>query len=135
LASNQKLLVIVHRLDQARSVLSVAEGLMIDVELGSAPGASAYAGVGYLHALGQAVGRDLLIDCEVDPGLVMAGLRTGCKHLLFNGPADTRQRLKDMAEGHDATISCPADITAPRLALSPDDDEDAIRKQLAAFKA
>ncbi len=89
--------VIVHDLEQARAALEVARELGVEIELRSAPDAAAYAGVGYLKALGDLAGRELRIDCGEDAGLVMAALRTGCRKLAFAGPADLARRLADMA--------------------------------------
>ena len=114
-------------------MLQVADDLMIDVQLKSAPGASAYAGVGYLHALGVAAGQEILIDCHDDAGLVMAALRTGCCRLVFNGPREIHQRLADMADQFDATLNHAADDRSVCLSLSPDDDRETIRQLLAGF--
>jgi len=89
--------VIVHDLEQARAALEAARALGVAIELRSAPDATAYAGVGYLKALGELAGQDLRIDCGDDAGLVMAALRTGCRRLAFSGPADLALRLADMA--------------------------------------
>ena len=89
--------VVIHDLEQARAVLEVARELGVAIELRSAPGAAAYAGVGYLKALGDLAGQELRIDCGEDAGLVMAALRTGCRKLAFSGPADIALRLADMA--------------------------------------
>ena len=71
--------------------------LGVAIELRSAPDAAAYAGVGYLKALGDLAGQELRIDCGEDAGLVMAALRTGCRRLAFSGRADLALRLADMA--------------------------------------
>ena len=67
---------VVHDLAQARAALAEAAGRGRAIQLRSAPDAAAYAGVGYLQALGAAAGHELLIDCGDDPGLVMAALRS-----------------------------------------------------------
>jgi hypothetical protein len=89
--------VVVHDLNQARAALEAARELGVAIELRSWADAAAYAGVGYLKALGELAGQELLIDCGDDAGLVMAALRTGCRKLLFSGPADLAARLADMA--------------------------------------
>lgn len=113
--------IVIHDVEQARAVLRLAERLGTSVRLRSAPGASAHAGVGYLHALGQAIGHDLVVDCHDDPGLVMAALRTGCRTIVFSGPNTTHQRLSDMAEQQGATVRLELTAPALHLALSPDD--------------
>jgi hypothetical protein len=96
-ATLSALQIVVHDLDQARAALDAAGELGIAIELRSATDAAAYAGVGYLKALGELAGQELLIDCGEDAGLVMAALRTGCRRLVFSGPADLGARLADMA--------------------------------------
>jgi class I fructose-bisphosphate aldolase len=89
--------IVVHDLAQAKAVLQVAQEAGVEVELRSAPGAAAYAGVGYLQALGEELGLSLRIDCGVDPALVMAALRTGCRSLAFGGAAELCRPLAEMA--------------------------------------
>lgn len=122
--------VIVHHLAQAKAVLRAAGDGGIDIQLRSAPGAAAFAGVDYLKALGDAVDHELLIDCGDDAGLVMAALRTGCKKLVFSGSSDQQHRLSQMAGQSGALLRGPMDPAPPCLALSPDDDGDAIHAWL-----
>lgn len=89
--------VVVHDLEQARAALAGAAEVGAPIELRSAPDAAAYAGVGYLAALGELAGQELRVDCGDDAGLVMAALRTGCRRLAFCGPAGIALRLADMA--------------------------------------
>jgi hypothetical protein len=113
--------VVIHDLDQARAALEVAAELGVAIELRSAPDAAAYAGVGYLKALGDLVGQELLIDCGDDAGLVMAALRTGCRRLAFSGRADLALRLADMAAQQGAEFR--HETTPPAcLELAPDAD-------------
>ena len=125
-------LVIVHHLAQAKAVMCAAGEAGVDIQLQSAPGAAAFAGVGYLNALGAAIDHELLIDCGDDAGLVMAALRTGCRKLLFSGPADQEKRLRQMAEQSSALLRGRTDRAPPCLTLSPDEDGDAIRSWLDA---
>jgi hypothetical protein len=112
--------VVVHDRVQAEAVLAVAAELGRDVWLRSAPGAAGYAGVGYLKALGDLVGHEIVIDCGDDAGLVMAALRTGCQRLAFSGPAAVSQRLAEMAAEVGAWYR--HETQAHMLCLSPDDD-------------
>jgi hypothetical protein len=96
--------VVVHDLAEARAALSAAEAAGEQIELKSARDAAAYAGVGYLLALSEAVGEQLVIDCGDDAGLVMAALRTGCRKLAFSGPDGLFQPLAEMAEQLGAEI-------------------------------
>ncbi|MGH6904956.1 MAG: hypothetical protein ACREIR_19705 [Geminicoccaceae bacterium] len=119
--SRPTMAVVVHDLQQARGALAAAAELGCAIRLRSAPGAAAYAGVGYLKALGDTVGHELLIDCGDDPGIAMAALRTGCRRLNFTGDAATAQRLGEMAEQVGAIL---VHETADRgaLELAPEDD-------------
>ena len=110
-----------HDLGQARAALAAAAELGLGIQLRSAPDAAAYAGVGYLHALGELAGQELLIDCGDDPGLVMAALRTGCRKLAFSGAADTARRLGDMAQQTGAILIHERKPPAA-LELAPEDD-------------
>ena len=113
--------VVVHDRAQAEAALAAAEELGCAIWLRSAPDAAAYAGVGYLKALGDLVGHEIVVDCGDDAGLVMAALRTGCRRLAFSGPAAVSQRLAEMAAEVGAWYR--HEVAAPPvLCLSPDDD-------------
>jgi len=115
---------VVHHFEQAQTALAAAE-LRCTIELRSAPGAAGYAGVGYLKALGDEVGHELLVDCGDDAGLVMAALRTGCRRIAFSGNAELVRRLRDMAEQQGAVLVVEAQ--APEaVMLQPEDDAAAI---------
>lgn len=128
--------VVVHHLAQAQAVLRAAAAMHIDIQLRSAPGAAAAAGVGYLQALGEAVDHELLVDCDEDAGLMMAGLRAGCRQLAFAGDDVERQRLQQIAERYGATIRGAGPDLAGQaplcLVLSPDEEDVVIRTWLAA---
>ena len=113
--------VVVHDLAQARGALAAAAACGMRIELRSAPDAASYAGVGYLQALGELAGQELLIDCSDDPGLVMAALRTGCRRLAFTGAAETARRLGEMAEQVGASLVHETSFPAA-LVLAPEDD-------------
>lgn len=125
--------VIVHHLTQACAVLRAAEDAGVSIQLRSAPGASAYAGVGYLHALGEAADHPLVIDCGDDAGLTMAALRTGCRKLVFLGSSEKLERLCQMAKGYGSVIRGPMDPFPPCLTLSPDDDGETVRSWLISM--
>jgi hypothetical protein len=117
--------VVVHDRVQAEAALAAAEELGCAIWLRSAPDAAGYAGVGYLKALGDLVGHEIVVDCGDDAGLVMAALRTGCRRLAFSGPAAVSQRLAEMAAQLGAWYRHEAEAppTSPTmLCLSPDDD-------------
>ena len=130
-AREQMPAVVVHHLDQARAALAAADELGCAIELRSAPGAAAYAGVGYLKALGDEVGYELLIDCGDDAGLVMAALRTGCRRIAFSGTAELGRRLADMAAQLGAALV--VETQAPQtVMLQPEDDAAAILRARAS---
>ena len=113
--------IVVHDRAQAEAALAAAAEAGCAIWLRSAPDAAAYAGVGYLKALGDAVGHEIVVDCGEDAGLVMAALRTGCRRLAFSGPAAVSQRLAEMAAELGAWYR--HEVQAPLvLCLSPDDD-------------
>jgi hypothetical protein len=118
---NEPLQVVVHDRAQAEAALAAAEEVGCAIWLRSAPDAAAYAGVGYLKALSDLVGHEVVIDCGDDAGLVMAALRTGCRRLAFSGPAAVSQRLAEMAAEVGAWYRHEAEVP-PVLCLSPDDD-------------
>ena len=122
----------VHHLEQARAALAAAAEAGCAIQLRSAPGAAGYAGVGYLQALGEQAGQELLIDCGDDAGLVMAALRTGCRRLVFSGSEEIWRRLHDMAGQLGAELL--AEAHAPdMLILQPEDDAAAaLRRRLGA---
>ena len=115
--------VVVHDRAQAEAALAAAAELGCEIWLRSAPDAAGYAGVGYLKALGELVGHEIVVDCGDDAGLVMAALRTGCRRLAFSGPAAVSQRLAEMAAKVGAWYRHEAEAApTPMLRLSPDDD-------------
>jgi hypothetical protein len=113
--------VAVHDLEQARAALATAAELGCAIGLRSAPGAAAYAGVGYLKALGDLLGAELVVDCGDDVGIAMAALRTGCRRLAFSGGAEVAGRLAEMAEQIDAVVTHEA-VAPAVLELLPGDD-------------
>jgi hypothetical protein len=113
--------VVVHHRAQAEAALAAAAEVGCGIWLRSAPDAAAYAGVGYLKALSDLVGHEIVVDCGEDAGLVMAALRTGCRRLAFSGPAAVSQRLAEMAAEMGAWYRHEAQAP-PVLWLSPDDD-------------
>ena len=124
--------IVIHNLEQARAVLNVAGELERGIQLRSAPYAAAYAGVGYLHVLGETLGHELIIDCHDDAGLVMAALRTGCRKVIFSGSKDIHKRLADMAQQQKAWVRLETSLPALHLSLSADDDGvERVRKWLS----
>jgi hypothetical protein len=121
----------IHDLGQARAALAAAAELGVAIQLRSAPDAAAYAGVGYLQALGRAAGHELLVDCGEDPGLVMAALRTGCRKLAFSGSAELAARLADLAAQHGATLRHESATPDALLLDAGTDPRPALQARLA----
>lgn len=95
--------VIFHDLADARAALKCDAS----VTLQTAPGAAAYAGVGYLMAVIEQAGADgcaAVIDCGEDADIVLAALRTGWKKLLFSGRRDVGAKLAQIAEQQGADL-------------------------------
>jgi hypothetical protein len=125
---------VVHHLGQARAALAAAAELGCAIELRSAPGAAGYAGVGYLKALGDEVGHELLIDCGDDAGLVLAALRTGCRRIVFSGGAELARRLGDMAAQLRAVLVVEAQAPEAVMLQLEDDPAAILRARLCAGK-
>ena len=95
--------VIFHDLAEARAALADDPAMT----LRTAPGAAAYAGVGYLMAVVEQSGADrkaAIIDCGEDAGTALAALRAGWKKILFSGRRDVRIKLAQIAKQQDAEV-------------------------------
>ncbi len=125
--------IVIHNLEQARAVLAISDAIKRDVQLRSDLDAAAYAGVGYLHGLSEALGHELLVDCHDDAGLVMAALRTGCRKITFSGRPDIHKRLAEMADQQGAEVRFEPEHPEHCLLLSPEDDDERIRQWLDRY--
>lgn len=103
--------VIVHSLDDARAALAAAAALGCPLTLASAPGAAAYAGAAWFRDLvSQArtahpsVPVVAVLDCGDQPGLALAALRAGLRHLRCAAPPEAAFRLADIAGQLGATV-------------------------------
>ncbi len=103
--------VIFHSLEHARAALAAAGEARVPLVLRTAPGAAAYAGVGYLKAIvarARAEAPDVAasaeIDCGEDPGLALAALRAGWTALRLAGRADVRRKIAEIAEAQGARL-------------------------------
>lgn len=94
----------VTHLAQAERALRDAQANGAEALLVTAAETTAFAGVGYWHALEQALAYPIVIDCGEDPGLAMAALRSGCRDLLFTGPEEVAVKLDGMAAQLGATL-------------------------------
>ncbi|HEX5078199.1 MAG TPA: class I fructose-bisphosphate aldolase [Geminicoccaceae bacterium] len=106
---------------QAKAALAAAARLGREIRLRSPPDAAAYAGVGWLKALGDLLGHEILVDCGDDAGLAMAALRSGCRRLAFSGAPAVSRRLAEMAAQVGALYRYETEAPV-MLRLSPDDD-------------
>lgn len=112
LSGRQRLAVVVRDRREAEAALALGRAAAVEVLLLSAPGAAVHAGVGYLHALGELIGQQIVIDCGADAGLVLAGLRTGAKRLLFRGEPTLLAKLREIAMQLDAEVLAPDELPA-----------------------
>lgn len=115
-----RLTVAVHDLAQARAALAAAEELGLEVELATAPGLAAFAGVGFCVALGELVGRPILVDCGAQPGSALAALRMGARRVLLRGAPAVRGKLADIAAQSGAELL--AEAPPPLLVPAPGED-------------
>ncbi len=109
-------IILFHSLDHARAAVAAASERDVPLTLRSAPGAAAYAGVGFLKAVvDQAMADGVLgdgdieavIDCGEDAGTALAALRAGWARVVFSGPADMLEKLADIAAQQDARVDGP----------------------------
>ncbi len=112
--------VAVHDLLQARAALAAAEELGLGIELATAPGLAAFAGVGFCVALGELIGRPILVDCGAEPGTALAALRTGARRVLLRGAPAVQGKLADIVAQSGAVLL--AEPPTPLLTLAPGED-------------
>ena len=103
--------ILIHSLAHAEAALAAASRAGTPVVLLTAPGASAYAGSGYLGAIVERAGEahpaarfEAVIDCGGDAGHAMGALRIGWKALLFTGADEVAAKLADIAEQQGARL-------------------------------
>src|SRR6185437_7138118 len=111
--------VVVHSLTDACAALAAAASVGCEVTLTSAADAGGYAGPAWFKALTEEAMRtvpdarcdtvpdarcDTVLDCGAAPGIALAALQLGLKHLRFTGNAEARRHLQAIAVQLDATI-------------------------------
>ena len=116
----RSLAVVVHDFAQAKAALALEASHGLSITLVSAPDAARYAGVGFLRAVERRLHRGIVTDCGTDAGLVMAGLRSGLRSLLFAGDAGVAIRLDDIARQLGGSVV--SSLALPILPLMPGDD-------------
>lgn len=126
MASVVTLEAIVHDLDQAMAAVRAARAAGAAVRLFSPPGAALTLGPGYWRALTEAVEAETgdgaietVLDCAGDAGAVLAALGDGIAAVRFDGPADVRRRLDDIARKSGARL---VDTPLPTLDLGREGD-------------
>ena len=111
-------------------MLELARLRGVEATLVTATGLAAFAGVGFWHAVEQALGHPVVIDCGDDAGLAMAALRTGSRDLLFTGPPGVATKLADMAAQLGGRVR--QELGGPVVDLLPEDDPaDALSRDAA----
>ena len=131
--------IIIHSLDEAKAAVTVAANLGLPITLRSAPGAAAYLGAQvFRDMIAEATGPDCAItvtavfDCGDDPGLALGALRHGLKVIRINAPAETIDRIADIAAQTDARVeTAQPDGTKTLDLLDLDDAQDAITTWLS----
>jgi hypothetical protein len=63
----------------------------------------------------KSLDRYVVVDCDDDAGLVLAGLRAGLRRLIYRGDAAVLARLNDMAVQLGGEVK--ADLDLPTLQL------------------
>jgi len=103
--------IVVHSLTDACAALAAAASVGCEVTLTSAADAGGYAGPAWFKALTEEAMRtvpdarcDTVLDCGAAPGIALAALQLGLKHLRFTGNAEARRHLQAIAVQLDATI-------------------------------
>jgi hypothetical protein len=105
-------------------MLELARLRGIEATLVTAAGLAAFAGVGFWHAVEQALGHAVVIDCADDAGLAMAALRAGSRDLLFTGPPRVADKLADMAGQLGGRVR--RELDGQVVDLLPEDDPAAV---------
>ena len=98
--------IVVHDLDQAVGALRAAAAAGVPVTLWSAPGASLYAGLGFLGAVFEQAretvpeaDHDAVVDCRGSAVLAHEALSRGFASVAFAGRGAMRKTLQAIAEG------------------------------------
>ena len=99
--------IVVHDLAQAIGALRAASAAGVPVTLWSAPGAAAYAGLGFLGAVfaqaAEAVpeaDHDAVVDCRGSAVLAHEALSRGFAGVAFAGRGAMRETLQAIADDH-----------------------------------
>ena len=103
--SGRRPAIVVHDLDQATAALRAAAAAGVPVTLWSAPGAAAYAGLGFIGAVfaqaGDAVPQadhDVVVDCGASGVLAHEALSRGFSRVAYRGRGAMRRTLQAIAD-------------------------------------
>ena len=103
--SGRRPVIVVHDLHQAVGALRAAAAAGVGVTLWSAPGAAAYAGLGFLRGVfeqaREAVAEtdhDVVVDCAASAVLAHEALSRGFAAVAFSGRGTMRKTLQAIAD-------------------------------------
>ena len=103
--------IVVHDRAQAVGALRAAAAAGVPVTLWSAPGAAAYAGLGFLGAIFEQAAdavpeadHDTVVDCEASAVLAHEALGRGFAAVAFTGRGATRETLRAIAGSQGARL-------------------------------
>ncbi|HYM02325.1 MAG TPA: hypothetical protein VET85_05215 [Stellaceae bacterium] len=126
--------IIVHSLDHALAAVAAAAALDAPVTLMSARAAGGYAGPLWFKALIEAaqsrhpaVGIVAILDCDNEPGTVLAAVRAGLRHVRFRGSEEMRERLSALAAATGCTVEGDQEMRVLDLLASRDPEADCRR--------
>jgi len=136
--SSRRAAIVVHDLDQAIGALRAAAAAGVPVTLWTAPGAAAYAGLGFLGAVFEKARvalpeaeHDAVVDCRGSAVLAHEALSRGFAAVAFTGRGAMRKTLQAIADGQNGRlIAAGPGRGALDLAHSADPERDS-----AAFLA
>lgn len=125
-----RLTVLVHDRPQAEAALALEAELGLAVTLAASHALTRFAGVGYLVALGELVGRPILVDCGDEPGTALEALRAGVRALVLRDAPAQIGKLRDIARQLGAEVL--DELPSPVIALAPGEDAAARLRALFA---
>ena len=109
--SARRPVIVVHDRAQAEGALRAAAAAGVPVTLWSAPGAVAYAGLGFIGALFEQAAdavpeaeHDIVVDCEASAVLAHEALGRGFAAVAFTGRGRMRQTLRAIAGSQGARL-------------------------------
>jgi hypothetical protein len=103
--------IVVHDAAQAEAALRAARATGVPVTLWSAPGASEYAGLGFLSHVFEGAAKavpdaphDVVIDCARSGALAHEAIRSGFSQVAFAGRGEMRTKLIESAVAYGGTL-------------------------------